>query len=316
MTSRCIAAWVLFAGFLPVAFPQSVQDFTGTWTVPIGAQTFAVLQVTASHGDIVAGTVSMPKNFNTDGLTISNVELPAVTRPINSTRIENHSLHILTHSSSDPSDKDELVLCLSGKDQGTLAIVGAPFDPWPAVRVQSPAAVSLSFDPGHTYFFLDSEQSSPEIQEIFEEDQRDRKGVVWTSAYGKSIAAKDAERRRQTRALLAANNLHSGSDFAQAAFIFQHGDTPQDFLLGHTLALAALARGKQSAAWIAAASLDRYLQSIGQPQIYGTRFNAEGADVTIKQPYDSTLITPSLRRQLALPPVDRAADVMRLATQP
>jgi hypothetical protein len=258
----------------------------------------------------------MPKNFNTDGLTISNVELPAVTRPIDSTRIENHSLHILTHSSSDPSDKDELVLCLSGKDQGTLAIVGAPFDPWPAVRVQSPAAVSLSFDPGHTYFFLDSEQSSPEIQEIFEEDQRDRKGVVWTSAYGKSIAAKDAERRRQTRALLATNNLHSGRDFAQAAFIFQHGDTPQDFLLGHTLALAALARGKQSAAWIAAASLDRYLQSIGQPQIYGTRFNAEGADVTIKQPYDSTLITPSLRRQLALPPVDRAADVMRLATQP
>jgi hypothetical protein len=154
------------------------------------------------------------------------------------------------------------------------------------------------------------------MQKIFNEDQRVRKGVNWTSEYGKSVAAGDAERRRQVKPLLEANKLRSGDDFAQAAFIFQHGETSDDFLLAHTLALAALARGKQNASWIAAASFDRYLQSIGQPQIYGTQFDADGSKIMLKQPYNPAVVDSSLRRQLALPPVERSADVMRLSSQP
>ncbi len=316
MSRYYIAAWMLLVGLSSVAFPQSGQDFAGTWTVPVGAQTFAVVQLAVSNGNVFTGTISMPRNFATDGLTLSHIELPATTHPIDSVSLAEHSIRILTHNPSNPTDKDEFALTLTGQDRGTLAFVGAPFDPWPAVRVHPPAAVSTNFAPGHTYFFLDSEQSSPDMQKIFDEDQHVRKGVTWTTAYGKSIAAGDTERRRQVKALLEANKLHSGSDFAQAAFIFQHGDTSPDFLLAHTLALAALARGKQDASWIAAASLDRYLQSVGQPQIYGTQFITEGAKITLKQPYDPATITQSLRRQLGLPPVERGIDVMRLSSQP
>jgi len=41
--------------------------------------------------------------------------------------------------------------------------------------------------------------------------------------------------------------------------------------------LVAAAKGDQGAAWIAAATLDRYLQSVRQPQIYGTQFLGAGA---------------------------------------
>lgn len=236
-----------FAVLTPAALAQSENDFGGTWIVPVGSQTFAVVQLAASPGNTLTGTISMPQHFDTDGVTISDIQLPARTAPIDTATAKDHALHIVTHSPSDPTDKDEFVLTFTGKNEATLDIIGAPFDSWPVLRVQHPATVSTDFDPKRKYFFLDSDIASREMQNIFREDQLVRKGVVWTKAYANSIAAGDSERHQQVKALLSANKLYSGSDFEQAAFIFQHGDTPKDFLLAHTLALAALARGKQDA---------------------------------------------------------------------
>ena len=90
-----------------------------------------------------------------------------------------------------------------------------------------------------------------------------------------ALAKEDAARQQRTRALLASEQLHSGEDFRQAAFIFQHGTTPEDFLLAHTLAMVAVSKGDDTAVWIGAATLDRYLQSIDRPQVYGTQFRNE-----------------------------------------
>lgn len=117
------------------------------------------------------------------------------------------------------------------------------------------------------------------------------------------ISKQDAERREATRRLLAAGSLHASQDFASAAFIFQHGDTPEDYLLAHTLALVAVAKGDAGAAWIAAATLDRYLNAIGKPQIYGTQFHTKDAKPYTQEPYNRELISDSLRRQLDVPPV-------------
>ena len=40
--------------------------------------------------------------------------------------------------------------------------------------------------------------------------------------------------------------------------------------MAHTLAMVAVARGDADARWIGAATLDRYLQAIGRPQVYRT----------------------------------------------
>ena len=140
--------------------------------------------------------------------------------------------------------------------------------------------------------------TSTEMAAIFEADQADRHGpsIDWSR-----VGPRDEARRTQTRALLEKGALNSGLDFERAAFIFQHGDRPGDYLLAHTLASIAVARGRPAALWIAAATLDRYLQHLGQPQIYGTQFTIPNGGSATQEPYDHVLIPDSLRKALAVP---------------
>jgi|GEM_PF-3816152 len=59
-------------------------------------------------------------------------------------------------------------------------------------------------------------------------------------------------------------------------------------------------RGKDASS-IAAATLDRYLQSIGQKRIYGTRFGRKGNAPITQEPHDRALIPGSLRTALCVP---------------
>ena len=110
----------------------------------------------------------------------------------------------------------------------------------------------------------------------------------------------DEARRKRTLELIRKGLLHTGADFREAAFVMQHGTTSDDYLLAHSLALAAMAKGDASAAWIAAATLDRFLWSKNLPQIYGTQFkeNANGGRTT--QPSNDNLIDNHLREQLGV----------------
>jgi len=85
----------------------------------------------------------------------------------------------------------------------------------------------------------------------------------------------------------------------------QHGTTSDDYLLAHSLALAAMAKGDASAAWIAAATLDRFLWSKNLPQIYGTQFKDNGDGKKITQPSNDNLIDDHLREQLGVPEAQR-----------
>ena len=109
-----------------------------------------------------------------------------------------------------------------------------------------------------------------EMTAIFDADQSDRQGLAkidWPV-----VNARDDERRARTKTLLDLGKLRTAGDFYDAAFGFQHGHKAEDFLLAHTFALVAAARGRADATWIAAATLDRYLMNVGQKQIYGTQF--------------------------------------------
>jgi hypothetical protein len=65
--------------------------------------------------------------------------------------------------------------------------------------------------------------------------------------------------------------------------------------------MVAVATGQSSAIWIASATLDRYLNSIHQPQIYGTQFYTKLKEPATQEPYNRTLISDALRRQLSVP---------------
>lgn len=121
-------------------------------------------------------------------------------------------------------------------------------------------------------------------------------------AFVEAMNAEDAARRERTRALLDAGALRTGEDYRAAAFIFQHGSVPDDYLLAHALAMTGVAKGSPRAAWIAAAALDRYLQAIGRKQIYGTQtqFQGGGENPTL-EPYDRSLLPDVVRTAAGVP---------------
>jgi hypothetical protein len=140
-----------------------------------------------------------------------------------------------------------------------------------------------------------------EMAGMFDLDQSDREasGKMTVNA----VATRDAERRTRTTALLDAGKLRTGNDFYHAAFVFQHGLTADDYLLAHTLAVIAAGRGRADASWIAAATLDRYLQAIGQKQIYGTQYQTRKGSPLTQEPYDRSLISDALRKALGVRPL-------------
>lgn len=144
---------------------------------------------------------------------------------------------------------------------------------------------------------------NPEMARMFEADQSVRANLPKnvTPDIIKQMIADDEARRTRTSAMLNAGALHTGHDYERAAFIFQHGDTPADYLLAHSLAMIAMAKGNSDAKWIAAATLDRYLQAIGQQQIYGTQYRFPKPGEVGQDPYDRTLISDALRAELGVP---------------
>jgi hypothetical protein len=159
--------------------------------------------------------------------------------------------------------------------------------------------VSADWDQNKSYSVEDDALPNAEMKRIFDEDQKVRQPGL-KSDFAEAPRT-DAQRREQTRKLLSDGALHTGQDFWEAAFVFQHGSTAEDYLLAHTLAIVALKKGNQDGAWIAAATLDRYLQSINQPQIYGTQFRFPKGEATTQDPYNRTLISDPLRKQLGVP---------------
>ena len=110
----------------------------------------------------------------------------------------------------------------------------------------------------------------------------------------------DRERMKRTSELLELNALKAGIDFYRAAFIFQHGDRPEDFLRAHHLAVVSLSKG-YDARWISAATLDRYLHAIGKQPIYGSQYQVNEAGEYIRQPTAAGVVSDAERALLNIP---------------
>lgn len=109
-----------------------------------------------------------------------------------------------------------------------------------------------------------------ELYQLFEQDQLDRQGQIdW-----KLVSPRDEQRRARVAAILDRAEAKVSADYFHAAMVFQHGSKPEDFARAHELAskAAELDPSNRQAKWLAAASKDRHLQSLGKPQIYGTQF--------------------------------------------
>ena len=146
-----------------------------------------------------------------------------------------------------------------------------------------------------------AQTSNLELKKIVEEDQGVR--TTGTQIDWKTVSRSDADRRLLVRKMIDAGQLHTAEDYRGAALVFQHGSQSDDYLLAHSLAVIAASKGDKIGLRLAAATLDRYLQSQKQPQIYGTQyFTIENTPAT-QEPYNKSLVTDEIRKQLRVPTV-------------
>lgn len=136
-----------------------------------------------------------------------------------------------------------------------------------------------------------------ELRKIYQADQDDRRAgpaIDW-----KVVGPRDTMRMKRVRELASKGALKHSADFLHAAFVFQHGDKPEHFLQAHRWALRAaeLDQFNKSARWLACAAEDRWLQSTGKAQVWGTQFGPQG----IAQPFDRSAKTDAQRTAMGVP---------------
>jgi hypothetical protein len=283
------------------AAAQKSPDFAGEWVLTLGKRIFLAVSLTPDPGGIrFSGSMLRPQHFTSaSGGSFSGIKGPAIHYPIVRGAVKQNCLSFTTQNPSDKSDEDTFELCITG-ESGSLRLDLPGSASWPVTKQRGPTTIANDWDSARTYFLDDSDVANPEMQQIFQADQKDRQPGIGKIDWA-MVTKSDTARRTATARLLAEGKLHTGEDFERAAFVFQHGDSPDDYLLAHTLAILAVARGQASAMWIAAATLDRYLQSINRPQIYGTQFLTKPKQATTQEPYNRGLVSDAVRRSLGVP---------------
>jgi hypothetical protein len=278
----------------------------------VDGRPFMILRLEPEDGRY-AGTLTRPRQMTSDGRNFSGISKATTTERVTTDAPHQRTLRFESTAEKDPNDKQEYELSVTTADEARLKMVDAPFEPWSFTRHSDGGTPKVwsGWDPKRSYPLEEPYvEPNSEMAEIYRADQAVRQSLESFKANAKQIERDDSLRRERTRALLATGELRAGEDFRLAAMVFQHGSEPRDYLFAHTLALVALEKGDRSASWIAAASLDRYLTSIGQRQIFGAQFSLDGAT---QPPFDTELVSDALRRELGVPALaDQHAQMRKL----
>lgn len=149
------------------------------------------------------------------------------------------------------------------------------------------------------------ETDNLKLEELFQEDQRDRERVYGTEEEIVKLKERDHARRKRVVVMMELGEIKTKNDLYHAAVIFQHGENHVDFLTSHRLATLAAILGHRTARWLLAASLDRYLMSIGVGQIYGTQFEYNPAEkrYQLKLPVQEPIMLSFEKETLGVPAV-------------
>jgi hypothetical protein len=146
-----------------------------------------------------------------------------------------------------------------------------------------------------------------ELYEMYKADQAARR-VPYEQIDWSVVSVRDAGHRERAAALIEAGALHVADDYFHAAMIFQHGDAPQDYARANVLASRAvsLAPGHAAARWLVAATHDRHLHSLGEPQIYGTQFRKDDGGRWTLAPIDPAAVSDLDRIAMGAPTLAEA----------
>jgi hypothetical protein len=283
---------------------SGTNDLAGTWVYRLGQRTLFTIHL--EHDENTAnrlhGYFLHPEHFDMNssgGIRFSNITNKSKLEPVISIASQDGLLHLKEDS---PSSKPENLDVFLVRSVDSTHIDFTLFQPLPPLRMErakDPQRLADDWDTARTYSPDDFLPDNPQMMQIVAADQADRKDgfhIDW-----QKVNKADEERRIATAALLKEGELRTGHDFESAALVFQHGAASDDYLLAHVLAVVAISKGQSGAVWISAATLDRYLQSIHQPQVFGTQFASPANERTTQEPYARGLISDSLRGYVGVP---------------
>ena len=279
------------------------RDPEGLWALRADGQVLGLLELRrdAQAPGGWAGALVRPDRLTVhNSHVVTDVGGPIVRRPIRSAAPRGDAIELTIQGRDAEGEPDIFIFRMVEPDTAELGWKDVPIAPLALARVPAGTEVQADWDASRTYALAEPpRRSNPEMTALFQADQAARQAgqpIDWSI-----VAQEDRTRRARTKQLLDAGALQSADDYYHAAFVFQHGGGPNDFLMAHSLALIAAARGRPDATWIAAASLDRYLQSIGHRQIYGTQYRTPQGRPATQEPYDRTLVPDALRQALGVP---------------
>jgi hypothetical protein len=136
------------------------------------------------------------------------------------------------------------------------------------------------------------------LSQIYLDDQADRQPPDGQSINWKIVTPRDDDRKMRVMKFFKDGNIITGLDFYHAAMILHHAGSTADVLLAHDFCVTAIAKGVNDAKWLAAASEDRFLISIGHKQRFGTQLGL---------PLETDgVLTDQMRRTLNVPDLDES----------
>jgi hypothetical protein len=116
-----------------------------------------------------------------------------------------------------------------------------------------------------------------ELLSLYEADKQERVNPPNgnTPAY-KAMRDRDRKRRERVMEIADTNEIQTAEDYYHAAWIMNHGDTPEEARNAHILAFRSSELGHGPARWLTAATYDRWQMYQGKPQKFGTNYVYDG----------------------------------------
>ena len=118
---------------------------------------------------------------------------------------------------------------------------------------------------------------SKELQQIVKADQDDR--VDWqnkTSEQMMGVQRRDEVRRKRVGEIFGEGCFSTAEDYAAAALVYQHGDTPDHFFQTLIWSKRGVELGDAKQKRMMALGIDRYLVNIGHKQLFGSQATRTG----------------------------------------
>ncbi len=167
----------------------------------------------------------------------------------------------------------------------------------------APLALVLAVSPLAPAFQKDKpsqKEISQELQRLHDEDQQDQD--AWSDEDDEEFGRRQTARRDRVMEILELGMLGPVQDWSNAAWLLQHGDSPEDYCLAHVLSVRPAIEDLPGSGFAVAATLDRFLESIERTEIFSTQSYTETPYPA--QPFGAYSSMPdSLRRVFALAPV-------------